>query len=109
MAHSEETRQRIKWRLLARTVPTDILIRLQQDPSLKWCPECKQALPLDQFHFLTTRGVHVGYCKPCDSKRRQGFFKRKAADPAWRARWNERSARWRRESWNIEAKRASHQ
>lgn len=46
----------------------------------KWCPVCKQALPLSEFY--TSKGGRVfSYCKPCKRKREKEYKRKRRGLP----------------------------
>jgi uncharacterized protein with PIN domain len=66
------------------------------DGKLKWCPTCKQLLPIVEFHNnkRSWDGLY-DRCKGCNSVVSNAWHRDKAKDDEYRAAKNRRSAQWR--------------
>lgn len=95
--HSPETRLAIRLERLRKSMPPDAFATfLAADGVLKWCPTCRRLLQVSEFH-KNKRAFDGLYdrCKVCNSAISNQWHRKRAEDPEYRERKNQRARDWR--------------
>jgi Recombination endonuclease VII len=95
--HTLETRLTIRLKRLEKSMPPDEFARfMASDGTLKWCPACKQLLPVGDFH--KNRRAWDGLydrCKQCNAAAAATGHRSRGEDPKYREWRRQRGAEWR--------------
>jgi hypothetical protein len=106
--HSPESRLAIRLNRLRKSMPPDAFAEfMAADGALKWCPACRQLLPVSEFHKnkRTWDGLY-DRCKACNAEVVAANNRERSKDPEWRERKNQRARDWREANQGENLKRS---
>lgn len=96
MPLSPESRLKLRLTRLEKSMPPEEFVQfLAADGALKWCPKCKELLPVSEFHKQKRAWDGLqSWCKACGAAVRSVIHRRLREDPGYVEQRRQHSADW---------------
>lgn len=107
--HTPETRLAIRLKRLEKSMPADEFARfMASDGILKWCPACKQLLPVGDYqkNRRSWDGLY-SRCRDCNALLANAWHRERSQDDEYRERKNKRQREWRAANRGEKPRRAN--